>query len=193
MKKLSHDEIAKHRFTIEQLRQAQRTPIYVILDSVRSLYNVGSIFRTADAAGISKLYLTGITPSPLDRFGAYRNELRKVSLGAEEWVSWEKRKSVASVIRKLKRDGAHVYAVEQSKRSVPYQKIFSTNVKTGKYCLVFGSETKGLPPSILKQADRIIEIPMKGKKESLNVSVAFGIVVYASVFFDRKVESSRRL
>ena len=150
----------------------------VILHNIRSLYNVGSIFRTADAAGVKKIYLCGYTPSPKDKFGKYRAQLTKVSLGAERSVKWEKINATSVLIKKLKKDGYKIFAVEQNKKSVPYYKIPKSYILNSKFCLVMGNEVKGLPKTILKLADKILEIPMKGKKESLNVSVAFGIVAF---------------
>ena len=149
-----------------------------ILHNIRSLYNVGSIFRTADAAGVKKIYLCGYTPSPKDKFGKYRAQLTKVSLGAERSVKWEKINATSVLIKKLKKDGYKIFAVEQNKKSVPYYKIPKSYIINSKFCLVMGNEVKGLPKTILKLADKILEIPMKGKKESLNVSVAFGIVAF---------------
>ena len=148
-----------------------------ILHNVRSLHNVGSIFRTADAAGIEKLYLCGITPEPLDRFGVIRQQVGKVSLGAEKTVPWEKAASTSRLIDKLKKDGYKIFALEQSDRSIPYNKVRAFT-RQSKVALVVGHEVKGLPASILKKADRILEIPMAGEKESLNVGVAFGIAVF---------------
>lgn len=153
--------------------------VVAILHNIRSLHNVGSIFRTADGAGIKKLYLCGATPSPLDRFGESRQQLAKVSLGAEKYVVWESAKSAATVIKKLKKDGYKILAVEQSSGSIPYFKLPAKfYILHSKFCLVVGNEVRGLPPSILKLADKILEIPMRGRKESLNVSVAFGIMAY---------------
>jgi len=149
----------------------------VVLYNVRSLNNVGSIFRTADAAGVEKIYLCGTTPSPVDIFGKPRQQLTKVSLGAEKYVKWEKVKSATRIIDKLKKQGYKISAIEQSKKSIPYYKLQTKNLKQ-KTALILGNETKGLPSSILKRADKILEIPMQGKKESLNVAVAFGIVVF---------------
>ena len=149
-----------------------------ILHNIRSLYNVGSIFRTADATGIEKIYLCGITPAPIDQFGKYRQQLTKVSLGAEKYVAWEKVKSTTKLIDKLKREGCKIFAIEQSKKSVPYFKLPKSYILNSKSCLVLGNEIKGLPSSILKRADKILEIPMKGRKESLNVAVAFGVVAF---------------
>lgn len=152
-----------------------------ILYNIRSLHNVGSIFRTADAAGIEKLYLCGITPAPFDEFGRPRNQLTKVSLGAEKYVKWEKVKSIKKVIGELKKQDYKILALEQSKKSIPCHKLKLKGKKL-KLALLAGNEVKGLAPSILKQADKIIEIPMFGKKESLNVSVAFGIAAFSLVF-----------
>lgn len=149
-----------------------------ILRDIRSTHNVGSIFRTADAAGCEKIYLCGITPAPVDRFGRKNGKIGKVALGAENSVDWEKCASAVGVINKLKNEGWKIFAVEQSDRSVAYQKIKLSKKDLNKTALVVGNEIKGLPRSVLRRADKILEIPMRGKKESLNVSVAFGIVVF---------------
>ncbi len=150
--------------------------LVVIAHDIRSAHNVGSIFRTADAAGVEKIYLCGITPSPIDRFKEVRPDFAKVALGAEKFISWESMKTTASAIKLLKKEGYQIFALEQSKRSMPYYRaIMESNSRVA---IIVGNEVKGLPPSILKTADRILEIPMMGKKESLNVSVAFGIVVF---------------
>ncbi len=149
--------------------------LVVVAHNIRSLHNVGSIFRTADAAGVAKLYLCGITGTPLDRFGNVRGDVAKVALGAERTVAWEKKRATRTVIKELKAEGYKIFALEQGRGSVPYdQARFS-----GKAALVLGNEVKGLPPTVLKMADKTVEIPMRGKKESLNVSVAFGIAVFA--------------
>lgn len=135
------------------------------------------MFRTADGAGINKLYLAGITPEPVDRWGVVRSDIAKVSLGAEATVPWEKVKSCTALIKKLKKDGYTIYAIEQSKNSVPLD-CLRTKDWGLKMCFIVGNEVRGLPKNILKLVDRIIEIPMYGNKESLNVSVAFGIIAY---------------
>jgi len=149
----------------------------IILDNIRSTYNVGSIFRTADGVGVEKIYLYGITPAPLDRFEKIRQNIAKVSLGAEKTVPWEKIGSASRLIDKLKKDGCKILAVEQSRKSVPYYK---SNVKSqlSKVALIFGNEVSGISKPLLKKADKIIEIPMRGAKESLNVSVAAGIILF---------------
>jgi len=149
----------------------------VILDNIRSLANAGSIFRTADAAGVEKIYLCGITSEPIDRFGKLRPQLAKVSLGAEKNVSWEYCKSAGRLIDELKKDGYKILAVEQNKKSTPYHKVILRQAQD-KIVLVLGNEIKGLSRTILKKADKILEIPMKGEKESLNVGVAFGIIIF---------------
>ena len=149
----------------------------LVLDNIRSSHNVGSIFRTADALGTEKIYLCGITAAPFDRFNNPNQKLSKVSLGAEKSVLWEKVFSASSLIKKLKKEGFIIASIEQSKNSIDYRKIGKKNLK--KLALVLGSETKGISRAILKLSDYILEIPMKGKKESLNVAVAFGIVGFS--------------
>lgn len=141
--------------------------LFVICHNVRSRHNVGSIFRTADGAGVSKIFLCGITPTP-----PHQN-IEKVSLGAEKFVEWEKCKETWRVIDKLKKENFEIIALEQSKKSQE-----PITVVGSKVALVLGNEVEGLPESVLKRADKIIEIPMLGKKESLNVAVAFGIAIY---------------
>jgi len=150
----------------------------VILHNVRSTHNVGSIFRTADAAGCEKIYLCGITPAPVDRFGRVNEKVSKVALGAERWIAWEKVGQIIRLIDKIKKEGYKIFAVEQSSRSLPYQKIKLLKKDLAKTAIVVGNEIKGLPPAILRRADKVLEIPMRGKKESLNVAVAFGVVAF---------------
>jgi len=121
----------------------------VLLHNIRSLHNVGSIFRTADAAGVSKIYLSGITPSPLNRFGHPEPKLTKVSLGAEKYIPWEKAVSAAKILGALKKDGFEILAVEQSKKSVAYDKFRPW--KNQKIALILGNEAKGLSSEILKK------------------------------------------
>lgn len=146
----------------------------LILHDIRSVENVGAMFRTADAAGIDKIYLTGYTPTPLDRFGRKRNDLAKSALGAEEYVAWEQKKMIGPVLAKLKKEGFQLVAIEQDEKSVDYKKV---KLK-GKNAFLVGTEVTGIPKNLLKQADVIAEISMKGEKESLNVSVALGIALF---------------
>lgn len=154
-----------------------------LLHNIRSLHNVGSIFRTADGAGIEKIYLCGITPAPYDEFGRVRPQLAKVSLGAQNSVPWEKVSSCVRLIDALKKGSRGtsytIFALEQNTRSVPYYRLKLTKKKLAHIALVVGNEVRGLSPAILARADKILEIPMKGKKESLNVAVAFGIVLFS--------------
>ncbi len=150
-----------------------------VLCNIRSLHNVGSIFRTADAAGLKKIYLCGITPGPVDRFGKEVQAFTKVSLGAEKSVAYQKIRRPADVRAQLKKDGYTILAVEQSRRSKPYYKF---RPGRRKLALLMGAEVTGLPPALLKRADEILEIPMLGRKESLNVAVAFGIMAYRLKF-----------
>ncbi len=173
-----------------------------LLYNIRSLHNVGSIFRTADAAGVKKLYLCGITPSPTDVFGRPRQQLTKVSLGAEKYVEWDasvrSARAISKLLDDLKSKGYKIFAIEQAKNATTYYKLQTK--RTDKIALVLGNEVKGLPKPILKKADKILEIPMRGAmvrqahhprhtrrgKESLNVAVAFGIVAFHLINFKQK-------
>ncbi len=146
----------------------------LILHNIRSVENVGAMFRTADAVGIDKIYLTGYTPTPLDRFGRKRKDLAKSALGAEEFVSWEQKKSILPLLAKLKKEKFMIIGVEQDKKSVDYKQVKTKE----KNVFIVGAEVTGIPQNILKKCDVIAEIPMKGKKESLNVSVATGIALF---------------
>ncbi len=148
----------------------------VVLDNLRSVYNVGSIFRTANAVGIEKIYLCGTTPTPLDKKGLRRKDFAKVALGAEDIVSWEYVESPTDCVKKLKDESFHVISLEQDKSSVDYKEV---EIK-GEENIVFviGSEVDGINHEIIKISDVTAEIPMLGTKESLNVTIAFGIAVY---------------
>lgn len=148
--------------------------VTVVLHNIRSVHNVGSIFRTCDAAGVKRIILSGYTPAPVDRFGRERTDLSKVALGAEKYIEWEQVKQIAPVLKRLKKEGYLIVAVEQDKKSTP---LFDFKLK-GKTALIFGSEVKGLTKAVLKRADTVVEIPMQGRKESLNVSVTAGIVLF---------------
>ena len=154
----------------------EKKEIIVVLDNIRSTFNVGSIFRTADALGVGEIILGGTTPAPVDRFGRERKDIAKVSLGAEKSVPWKYEKNVLLVIKKLKKDGYQIIAIEQAEKSVDYKKVKIG--KSGKVAFVMGAEVEGVAPEILKLADIIAEIPMLGIKESLNVSVSFGVALF---------------
>ncbi|MFH1099117.1 MAG: TrmH family RNA methyltransferase [Candidatus Uhrbacteria bacterium] len=150
-----------------------------ILHNIRSAHNVGSIFRTADAVGIKKIYLCGYTPGPFDPRGNLRQPFAKVSLGAEQSVPWEHCQSTTRLLDRLRVDGWKIFMVEQAAASTPYYRVRLSKMQKSRVALVVGNEVKGLSRAMLRRADRILEIPMRGKKESLNVSVAFGVVSYA--------------
>ena len=143
----------------------------VVLDNIRSVHNVGSIFRTSDALGVNKIFLCGCTPTPRDRFGRDRKDLAKVALGAEKSIEWEYSESTESAIKKLKKESVQIIALEQAENSVDYKKI---KIKKDS-AIILGEEVKGLSKTILNLVDIVAEIPMRGIKESLNVSVAFGV------------------
>ncbi len=148
--------------------------VVLILDNIRSVHNVGSIFRTAETAGVAKIYCIGTTPVPLDRFGQKRKDFAKVALGAEDLVPWEYVEVGEILIKKLKKADYDIVALEQDAKSVNFRKL-----KVGKkVALIVGNEVGGVAKSLLKLADEIAEIPMQGKKESLNVSVATGIILF---------------
>jgi 23S rRNA (guanosine2251-2'-O)-methyltransferase len=146
----------------------------LILPNIRSAINVGAMFRTADAIGINKIYLTGYTPRPTDKFGRIQSDIAKSALGAETWIPWKYEEDINKVLKKLKKDKFQIVAVEQDKNSIDYRKV-----KVGdKVAIIMGEEVNGLDKKILKKCNVIAEIPMKGKKESLNVSVACGIALF---------------
>ena len=150
--------------------------LYIIAHNIRSLHNVGSIFRTGDALGVSKIYLTGYTGAPV---GKNADKISKVALGAEEFVPWEQSKSAVRLIKKLKDQGVRIAVLENN---VKYSVVPLPKYKIKfPLALVLGEETKGNTKKILDLADDIIEIPMYGKKESLNVSVAAGIAMYVLI------------
>ena len=154
-------------------KQAGKTA-YIILHNVRSVYNVGSAFRTADALGIEKIFLTGYTPTPLDRFNQPRKDLAKVALGAEKTLAWEYVKNPVTLIERLKGEGVRCIAVEQSEKSVDY-KMVKVQYPVA---FLFGNEVSGVSKSLLSKMDIIAEIPMSGKKESLNISVSLGVALF---------------
>lgn len=154
-------------------KENQKHEVVVVLDNIRSVHNVGAIFRTADAFGIDKIFLCGVTPTPVDRFGRERSDLHKSALGAEKSVSWKYISSTLLCVEQLKEEGYTVVCVEQAKNSIDYKTVTLKN----KTCFVFGNEVDGVSKEVLQQADQIAQIQMLGKKESLNVSVTFGIVI----------------
>lgn len=151
----------------------------LILHNIRSVENVGAMFRTADAAGINKIYLTGYTPAPFDRFGRKRKDLAKSALGAEEFVAWEQKENISLLLTKLKNEKYLIIGIEQAKNSIDYKKVASLPTRReGGLVFIVGSEVGGIAKNILDKCNIIAEIPMKGKKESLNVSVALGVALF---------------
>ena len=168
MRKLENSEL--DRKSVTDFKLANKTPIVIILDDIRSLHNIGSVFRTSDAFLIEKIYLCGITASPPNK------EIHKTALGATDTVAWEYAKDVLEVITKLKAENTTVYAIEQVENAV-----FLDNfqpIKETKYALVFGNEVYGVSQEAIKMCDGCIEIPQLGTKHSLNISVSAGIVVW---------------
>lgn len=156
--------------SINQFKEADKIPICLLLDNVRSLHNVGSAFRTADAFRVEKIVLTGITGTPPHR------EIQKTALGATESVAWNYFENPAEAAEKLKSEGYTLVVVEQTTDSLPLQTFYAEKDK--KYCLVFGNEVHGVSEDVIEQAALALEIPQAGTKHSLNISVCLGIVVW---------------
>lgn len=169
MKKLTHDEIAANRSTLDTIHQVKKLPVYVLLDSIRSNYNVGSIFRTSDGVMIEKLFLCGYTPYPP------KKEILKTALGSTESVKWEYVKDAVDVIKNLKSQGIKICALELTSKSIQYYKIDSG---TFPICLLVGNEITGVSQNLLDLCDFSIEIPQYGIKQSLNVAVAYGVAIF---------------
>jgi len=168
MRKLENSEL--DRKSIEDFKQSEKTPIIIVLDDIRSLHNIGSVFRTADAFLIEKIYLCGITATPPNK------EIHKTALGATETVAWEHSKNVLEVIENLKKENVTVLAIEQVESAVFLQNFKVEKDK--KYALVFGNEVFGVSQEAVVICDGCIEIPQLGTKHSLNISVSAGIVVW---------------
>ncbi len=182
MKKLLHGDILKQRLTAEEALKARRHPVSVLLDSIRSLYNVGSIFRTADSALVEELILCGFTPHPP------RKEIEKTALGAVDTVPWRFEKNAIEAIAREKAKGKKIIAVELTDSSVRYNELKPDDYPM---CLVLGNELVGINDDVLAACDASIEIPMYGVKHSLNVSVAAGIAVYEAVRIYNSCEYNR--
>lgn len=168
MRKLENSEL--DRKSISDFKEATKTPIIIILDDIRSLHNIGSVFRTADAFLIEKVYLCGITATPPNK------EIHKTALGATETVAWEHHENILGVIENLKKENIAVFAIEQVEKSV-FLNDFKVEMNK-KYALVFGNEVFGVNQEAVKLCDGTIEIPQLGTKHSLNISVSAGIVVW---------------
>jgi 23S rRNA (guanosine2251-2'-O)-methyltransferase len=168
MKKLKLEELG--RISIDEFKEAEKLPVCLVLDNVRSLHNVGSAFRTADAFRVQAIYLTGITGTPPHR------EIQKTALGATESVDWKYMATTEEAIRSLRDEGYQIIIIEQTDKSKPLPEFMP--VPTHKYALVFGNEVHGVSDEAVALADVALEIPQSGTKHSLNVSVCLGIVVW---------------
>jgi tRNA G18 (ribose-2'-O)-methylase SpoU len=168
MRKLKNKEL--NRLDIAAFKEQKKTPISIVLDDIRSLNNIGSVFRTADAFLIEKIYLCGITAQPPHK------DIHKTALGATESVDWEYVEDVQHVFDRLKEEGTQILAIEQATEST-YLQDFSP-LKDQSYAIIMGNEVKGVKQSLVSQADRVIEIPQLGTKHSLNIAVSTGIVLW---------------
>ena len=166
--KRTNDDLKANRPTLEEVNFIPKVPIFILVENVRSVYNVGSIFRTADSFGAEKIYLTGITSFPP------RDDLHKTALGAEESVIWEYDKDSVELAKKIKKDGIKLALIEQTKKS---KDIFDIDLDFP-ICYIVGNEVDGVSEELVELADIHLEIPMHGIKQSLNVSVAAGIIGY---------------
>ena len=176
MKKLTHDEIAKNRSTLDSIHKVKKLPVYVVLNSIRSSYNVGSIFRTSDGAMIEKLYLCGYTPyPPHPDLPEGKKEVLKTSLGATESVDWEYLKDPKIVIQEMKQKRIKICALELTEKSFPY---YEMKKDIFPICLLIGNEINGVSQELLDMCDFSIEIPQFGIKQSLNVAVAYGVTIF---------------
>lgn len=168
MKKLTHKEILKTKPSIAVVKKKKRNPIYALLNNVRSLYNVGAMFRTSDGVLLKKLFLTGITGCPP------RKEISKTALGAEGVVPWEYHEDAVDLVKKLKKKGVKIVAIELAHGAVDYSKA--------KYnfpvCFIFGHEVNGISDELMKLVDKSVYVPMLGRANSLNVATCYGIIVY---------------
>jgi tRNA(Leu) C34 or U34 (ribose-2'-O)-methylase TrmL len=168
MRKLANAEL--DRKNIKEFKEAEKIPIIVVLDDVRSLHNIGSVFRTSDAFLIEKIYLCGITATPPNK------EIHKTALGATETVAWEYVKNVIEIVQQLKSEKIKVYSVEQTENAIMLDH-FQPETNTT-YALLFGNEVKGVSQEAIDASDGVLEIPQLGSKHSLNISVSAGIVIW---------------
>ena len=166
-KKLQNEEL--NRISVEEFKSVDKTPIIVVLDNIRSLNNIGSVFRTADAFLIEKIYLCGITASPPHK------DIHKTALGATESVAWEYRKNTVDLIKELQKDYSCL-AVEQTENAIPLNQFVPKS--STKYALIFGNEVKGVQQEVVSETDYCLEIPQAGTKHSLNISVSCGVVLW---------------
>ena len=168
MRKLKLEEL--NRLSVEEFKKTKKIPLIVVLDNVRSALNVGSVFRTADAFAVEKIYLCGITAKPPHK------EIMKTAIGASESVEWKYEKDISGVIENLKRDGYFVFGIEQTDKTVLLQDVDLQGIE--KVAIVLGNEVTGVSDAVIPELDAVVEIPQFGTKHSLNVSVCGGIVIW---------------
>ncbi|WP_339663058.1 RNA methyltransferase [uncultured Polaribacter sp.] len=168
MRKLKNNELG--RISVDEFKATEKTPLLVVLDNIRSLNNIGSVFRTSDAFLIEKIYLCGITATPPNK------EIHKTALGATESVTWEYVEDTLDLIEKLKSENVKVLAIEQAENSTKLDTFFPE--KNQKYAIVMGNEVKGVQQKVVSASDLVIEIPQLGTKHSLNISVTTGVVLW---------------
>lgn len=168
MRKLRNNELG--RISVDEFKQTQKTPIIVVLDNIRSLNNVGSVFRTSDAFLIEKIYLCGITATPPNK------EIHKTALGATESVDWEYREDTLTLVKELQAQDVKVASIEQADESIMLNS-FTLEPKK-KLAVVFGNEVKGVQQEVVSASDYCLEIPQLGTKHSLNISVSCGVVLW---------------
>ena len=167
-RKLKNEELS--RVSVEEYKEKKKLPVVIVLDGIRSMHNVGAVFRTADAFCVEKILLCGITPQPPHR------EIQKTALGATESVDWAHFPETIDCIKRLKEDGYVVYCVEQAEQSLPLEQLVLN--KGDKIALIFGNEVKGVAQNVIDCSDGVLEIPQEGTKHSLNISVSTGIVTW---------------
>jgi 23S rRNA (guanosine2251-2'-O)-methyltransferase len=171
MRKLNMDEL--NRLTVDEFKQSPKIPVIAVLENIRSAYNVGSVFRTADAFLIEGIYITGYTCTPPHK------EIKKTALGAEETVNWQHFANAGLAIEQLRSDGYTIFAIEQAENSIELQKLHFTAIE--KVAVIFGNEVSGVEQSTIALCDGIIEIPQLGMKHSLNIATAAGVVLWEIV------------
>lgn len=168
MRKLKNNELS--RLSVDNFKTAKKTPLIIILDNIRSLNNIGSVFRTSDAFLIKKIYLCGITATPPHK------DIHKTALGSTDTVAWEYAKDTLELISKLKTDGVKICAIEQAENATMLHNFIPEPKTT--YALVFGNEVKGVQQDVVTESDTVIEIPQYGTKHSLNISVSCGVIIW---------------
>ncbi len=168
MRKLKNNEL--DRLSIDEFKQSAKTPLIVILDNIRSLNNIGSVFRTSDAFLIEKIYLCGITAKPPHK------DIHKTALGSTDTVAWEYVENTIDIVAKLRANDVHIISIEQAENAVMLNNF--TPDKNIKYAVIFGNEVKGVSQEVVDASDTVIEIPQFGTKHSLNISVSTGVVIW---------------